>query len=360
LEDYYEEFEISRELTIEGIHEALKEARKKWNARINAPNPEKRMEAERKLNLLSEADEIFKDEGSRKAYDAQLAREAASGKNDGPQPQADQGPSVDEREEALLIQIENLYESGSMDSVIARCNEAINAGIIHSERIYMYLIMAYIANKNVNEARATINTALSRFNNSVPFICTSIDYAIELIGDMGLAKEYLKDAIRREPDNPQVVLKEIKFFAYCGNREEAKRIADSYIEAHPEMPLLKVNVSNIFSNYSYHLIQNATSNAPYFNNKEESILAAQSIKAAFDYNPTDYNRQLMGKIGQMSALRIRFRRVAIGIVILMAAIYMLNCRSLYGLIPGAIAMIMFASSFTSTWELNREYWGDVY
>ncbi len=73
--NYYEEFNLNPNMTIEEISAALFEEKKTWSRKQNSPNLERRQEAERKVVEIDECSNILTDEGKRKEYDEALRQE---------------------------------------------------------------------------------------------------------------------------------------------------------------------------------------------------------------------------------------------------------------------------------------------
>lgn len=72
MENYYEILEISPSASEEEIRKALFQAYRKWSNRTNAPQLERRQEAERIIKLLQEVEEVLLDPQKREVYDQQL------------------------------------------------------------------------------------------------------------------------------------------------------------------------------------------------------------------------------------------------------------------------------------------------
>jgi len=73
MENYYERFGIPRDADEGEIRKRIHQELRKWSNRTNAPQMERRQEAERMVQLLEEAEEILLDPDKRAAYDRQLA-----------------------------------------------------------------------------------------------------------------------------------------------------------------------------------------------------------------------------------------------------------------------------------------------
>lgn len=72
--NYYDLCNLSPSASQEEIKKTLHQLMRLWSHRTNAPQMERRQEAERMVRLLEEAEEILLDEQKRKEYDEQLRR----------------------------------------------------------------------------------------------------------------------------------------------------------------------------------------------------------------------------------------------------------------------------------------------
>ncbi|MEC2075950.1 tetratricopeptide repeat protein [Metabacillus fastidiosus] len=72
MDNYYEILNLDMELEGEALKKELNKVQKKWIARQNAPDLNRRQEAERILNIVQQAEQILLDESKRKEYNEQL------------------------------------------------------------------------------------------------------------------------------------------------------------------------------------------------------------------------------------------------------------------------------------------------
>ncbi|MER0122951.1 hypothetical protein ABPH35_04850 [Streptococcus sp. ZJ93] len=71
--NYYDELEVSQAADLETIQKSIKEKRRRYRSLTGSPNLDQRSMAERKMQLLAEAEKIFTDPNSRSAYDVELS-----------------------------------------------------------------------------------------------------------------------------------------------------------------------------------------------------------------------------------------------------------------------------------------------
>lgn len=79
--NYYQELSINENLIGEELKDALKNAQRKWIGRTNAPDLNRRQEAERKVALVEEAQKILLDEKKKSSYDSQLKNSIPTNNN---------------------------------------------------------------------------------------------------------------------------------------------------------------------------------------------------------------------------------------------------------------------------------------
>ena len=78
--NYYEEFKLDPSLSNEEIQQLLFKEKKKWIARQNASNLEKRQIAEQKILMIEDAVAVFSDGLKRDQYDLKLRKEQKNDK----------------------------------------------------------------------------------------------------------------------------------------------------------------------------------------------------------------------------------------------------------------------------------------
>lgn len=72
IKNYYEEFQLEQDQSVEDIKKQLSKARRTWTQRLNAPNMEKRQKAESTIVDIEQALLVFADADSKARYDQEL------------------------------------------------------------------------------------------------------------------------------------------------------------------------------------------------------------------------------------------------------------------------------------------------
>lgn len=122
MENYYRILEIDASANEDAIREALNRELRIWSNRTNAPQMEKRQEAERIVNILQEAETVLLDPAKKAEYDRQL-QTAAPQAAASPSP-APSGASVSD----LVTQGWNLLDAGKVADALAVATQAVQIG----------------------------------------------------------------------------------------------------------------------------------------------------------------------------------------------------------------------------------------
>lgn len=206
--NYYQELMIDPELDGEQLVAELRKAQRKWIGRTNAPDLNKRQEAERKVSLVEEAHKILLDEDKKREYDLQL--------NNSDTPRTESSDY-------------NLNEGNSnVDDLIQESWDLINTG-----RPADAIIVA---------RRAT------EVDQSRPEAWGVLAHAHYSWGDLEEAIDGYKRAISIKP-NEDVYYHDLGAVLFEYNRvEEAEEYANKAFKLSPEKDYTKLLVGNIASN----------------------------------------------------------------------------------------------------------------
>src|ERR1039457_6635129 len=98
MEDLYQVLGVSRSASEEEIRVAINRELRVWSQRTNAPEIDKRQTAERKVNLLEDAEATLLDAAKRSRYDQELANQ--------PKQQRDGGPAQEASGDAVRVLVE--------------------------------------------------------------------------------------------------------------------------------------------------------------------------------------------------------------------------------------------------------------
>lgn len=70
--NYYEELGISETSSLDDVKKSIKSNRKRYRQLTGSPNIDQRSMAERKMEIIAQAEKVFENEETRKKYDKEL------------------------------------------------------------------------------------------------------------------------------------------------------------------------------------------------------------------------------------------------------------------------------------------------
>lgn len=245
MNNYYVELEIDNNLGLEEITKILKKEKKKWLNRTNAPDLARRQEAERKMQLIQEAEEVFKDEQSRASYDKQLGANNNSNYS----------------QNSTSTQNEN-YEGQNVDQVLEEAwnligkNDYANAIVLARQAVQMspQYGYAWATLGRANECFNNHNEAIDAYKKAISLEPICAAYYCDLSGvlyDIGNFKDseiYVDKAIYLDPniDRSQV----IKAYLLCKKDEydKALEIGHNLLMKNPDNTWINNVVADLYYN----------------------------------------------------------------------------------------------------------------
>lgn len=225
MKNYYEILGLPRESNTSEINDKLRERKRLWVQRQNAPRPEQRQEAEANLRLVPEMEATLLDPTKRKAYDAQLKTTAHT------LPSAGERASFDESED-LVARGWRLMRDGNVP-------DALYAAVLACERrpsdSSAWALRGYCQN-----AWGDRDDAIGSYRQALSLKPNEADLYFELASiyeDAELWDEAEKQYLRAKQIKPGETL-----YAACigqiqfkrGNTEEGIRLLEACIEKDPQ------------------------------------------------------------------------------------------------------------------------------
>ena len=285
--NYYEEFSIPTNASLDEIRKILISERKKWNLRQNTADLDKRQGAERKLLLLDEATDAFQDDYSRKVYDRKLSANGGGGQTQA-RPQVNTGAAKNADE--IILRIKNVYEAGNSNAVIDLCNTALNQGYRNFE-IYDYLCAAYEESQKYDLALANAKTALYVTNNNW-FKYLIAKYDVYYFNNINEAKQLIDELKNDHIDAAVAMALGVEIELRLGNEEEAQRQVNAYLNTHPNDEAYKQQVASAYLRYSDVFLTTANDGYLYWNRAEDYNNSVRYRKMAFDLCPNSKTKEI--------------------------------------------------------------------
>lgn len=274
--NYYEEFKLNKDDSLDNIKEALFKEKKKWANRANNPNLETRQKAERKLQLIEEAALAFSDKYKKKEYDAELE------KNDGAVAQVQQEALYQEETVTSPIDIaKHYYDNEDAIHAIDFCQKQINEGNNHPD-LYWYLGLSYADMGRVEDAVNTFEKAITLypelpgFYTNLAAICVFNQYKVET------ALEYADKAIELDPLDSFFLYNKIRCLCALKRIDEAEEIAKKHLEEYPNDDEFKKNVSRAYLVYGDTFYENSNTPGSYIPDAQSYKMVKMSAEKAVE------------------------------------------------------------------------------
>lgn len=274
--NYYEEFKLNKDDSLENIKEALFKEKKKWANRANNPNLETRQKAERKLQLIEEAALVFSDKYKKKEYDSKLE------KNGGTATQVQQEVVYQEEATTSPVDIAKYYyDNEDAIHAIDFCQKQINGGNNHPD-LYWYLGLSYADMGRVEDAVNTFKKAISLypdlpgFYTNLAAICVFNQYKVET------ALEYADKAIELDPLDSFFLYNKIRCLCALKRLDEAEEIAKKHLEEYPNDDEFKKNVSRAYLVYGDTFYENSNTPGSYIPDAQSYKMVKMSAEKAVE------------------------------------------------------------------------------
>lgn len=250
MRNYYEELNLDEKLSSEELSKILKNERKKWATRQNAPDMNARQRAEQQLELISEAMKVLSDKKAKAKYDKELSKAMKKGKvqettQETPAYQGSQkqGDAL----EVLVALADEAYNSGDSNAAIKACLKALQSNITDS-RIYYILGLSYIETDDMNSANSVFRDGITNNPDDIELIA-SFTRILAIVGNASSATTYLNILKDKSPDHYLVSTTLIELELIKGNVTEAERLYNEFEQKHSGDNRYKQEVSAAYLRY---------------------------------------------------------------------------------------------------------------
>lgn len=349
MKNYYEEFGISSELSLEEIQKHLVTERKKWSLRLNAADLDRRQKAEQKLNLLDEAVKVFIDDYSKKKYDAELRKsgqETTIVKQEVEQINDNQG--YDE----VWMRIENLYESGNTQATIDLCNQAIMCGL-SSREIYGILINAYGENGDFDQAIATGKAAMKKYPEDLDIKFSVARLYLHINENIDQVKNIIDEILQKMPNANGALATQVELDLRKGNKEKADKDVEEYINKYPNDAQYKEMVSLAYSRCGEYFLSIAPNGANYFNSKENYDQCLEMRKKSYEINPCEATKEDYEEIKKYGAKTFDTSLIGGIAAAVVISLFFMDSYMIVSVGLWALSIWMLVSAFEPKWQVDR-------
>lgn len=282
MNNYYVEFKLNKNDSLENIKVKLLEEKKKWTNRASIPqNTDARYKAERKLQLINEAQLVFSDKYKREEYDSALEK---SGENSTP---AQQAPIQQEETTASPVDVaKHFYDGEDPIHALDFCKKQIDAGNNDAD-LYWYLALSYADLGRIEDSVSTFEKAISlypnlaRFYTNLAAVCVFNHYKVEK------ALEYADKAIELDPLNSYYKYNKVRCLFALGKVEEAESIISKHLEEYPTDVEFKKNVSEAYLVYGDTFYENSNTAGSYIPNAQAYKMVKTAAQKAVDMDKNE-------------------------------------------------------------------------
>lgn len=341
--NYYAELGLNPNASLEEIGATLKNERRKWTTRQNAPDLKVRQKAEQRLQLINEATLIFADKDKRQKYDRDLKKSGASAQSaTQQQPETVFNPNA--TGDALIDLAEKFYEQGSTRQAIDTCRSALAAGL-SSPKLYYVMGMCYLDNGKNNEAMATFQTALNAFPDDLNFLGYVSYLYIRTFGKFEQARSYINRALELSPDNSLGIALLAELEMRIGNVEKSDQIVQEFLAKYPNSDGFKQEMAAAYYLYANSMFSETSNGAVYVENQETYDAILYWSTKAKDMYPTAYTNNYNDCI-ELGKKKF-------------------NTNNLSGLFASfcicwPLCIVIFCCNFQPLWRINKEYFTNHY
>lgn len=292
--NYYEEFNLDPALSNEEIQQQLFKEKKKWIARQNASNLEKRQLAEKKIVLIEEAVTVFSDKLKRDQYDLKIRKtqkKDAKEQTD-PVPENKKPRMEGQSAETIAETARNIYEIGDSARTIDYCSEAI-ANNVKEPSIYYYLGHAYWENNDLQHAVNVFRQGTEYYPEVPDFYADLALIYVNFMNNCGEARTCIDEAVRLAPENSYYRSIDILCRFVSGEVDTAEEQIKAYMEQHPEDQDYRKNVAEAYITYSDKFLEQCDNGGAYIPTQEAYDSMLYYRKRANEIQPGERTREAL-------------------------------------------------------------------
>lgn len=297
--------------TQDAIEEQIAAEMNKWRKRVNAPNPERRREAEEKQEILQKAKEVLENPQARKAYDKKLlGQQNNSNDNQPEEPSNSNQTNLEELKKRLRF----FEDEGSYEEAVAVAGEITKITpkdpVARFDAAHVNLQAEYYA-----VARFEINEAISLDpdNAHYNYVASHIYLVSKDIDNRTSVRHqraFIDKALEIAPDYPLYNSIIAKIFYNEGAYQHAIDIyerleASGKLEKEDESYLALAYVDKVKDDYMTAVEHRNGSKNYYFTSKAEIQMAKDVLQNALRYAHTAESKRAINQVISNADLNLK-------------------------------------------------------
>ncbi|MFI3250430.1 MAG: hypothetical protein R3Y07_05655 [Eubacteriales bacterium] len=313
--DYYYELDMDASWDLDKISKHLVKSRKKHTMRLNAPDLEKRQQAERALQYVDEAETVFANANSKKTYDNNLKasgnttpvveevffeepqQQQNQNQNQNQQYQQNQNQQQNQGPSPVQLEIDALrdtYNNKNYPDAINRALALINAGN-DTEMVYYWLVYSIRMQQNYRDSLDWTNKGLQKYPNSVNLTVCRISIHARNLKEVDIAGKYYKEALKRFPDNQYIENIGVEWLSYSeGFTPKVLAHIDSLVKKYPSDKFKTMIANSLINIGDSYLVESR-----FFKDTAGYRCFLKARKLARQYNPSDRNIELLERAKEL-------------------------------------------------------------
>ncbi|MGN0975754.1 MAG: tetratricopeptide repeat protein [Gemmiger sp.] len=356
--NYYVELGLDPSMDEAALEKALRDMKKKWTARTNAPDLEKRQKAERMIALLNEASRILCNKSDREDYDRKLNRE--KNKQTTPTvntPDATPVMPTGTGTAALIALVESFYERGQYQQALEAASKALAAGV-NDPSLYYTMAMCYAECNDYDRAYQTLNYAVVQ-SRDPDLKSMLIRLCLRLFNMKAQARQLLDEMMHDYPDTNVLVAYDAEYDLYMGNEATAEAKIADYRQAYPQDRDFLREMAESFTWYADTYITEHASGGEYIASQEDMDNYLKYCRRANELSPDPKIQEKLQKAEELNATT--FNRDNLGglVVSLIAAVG--SIFTIVGpILFGAMFVFLLKFSFIPNWMILRTDYTESY
>ncbi|WP_125153485.1 tetratricopeptide repeat protein [Clostridium rectalis] len=344
--NYYEELNIEKSLKGDELRKELKILQRKWMGRTNAPDLNRRQDAERKVEMIAEAEKILLNESKRKEYDVSLSESFDD--NEKNTESREYNTNCTSVQELIDTAWDLIISNKPADAiVIARKATEIE---VNNSKTWITLAYAYTLWKSPTEAEDAYKRAINITPNNDTYYCEFGNFYLDY-NEFDKARDCADKANVLNPNSDYNKLLLANVYANTDEYDSAISIFEELIKNNPSNEGFKKMLADCYYFKGLECCYKHSDGYYYNVSEEDTKEMISNMKKAQKYNN---DSELNDKIawGEES-LKKKFDKSKISLFAVPAVMFLAANKFIFKFLAVAIIAGIAYLCMRPQWRLNR-------